>query len=117
MATPRETRPPKDGEGGNMGRKNGGDENPGAITGGAPISGKKPDGSVEKPSRETARANAMKAPTDNGDREAIPSAKLDKVYTADSKARWGDDQPTFADLQKERGKIQASIDKKAAKED
>lgn len=111
MATPRETRAPKDGEGGDTGRKNGGDENPGAITGAAPLSGKRPDGSVRERDRMAPRMNAMQAPKDNGDREAIPAAKLDKVYTADSKDRWDGDQPSLQDQLKEHQKIEASIAK------
>lgn len=31
-------------------------------------------------------------------REIVSPAKVDKIYTADSKDRWGADQPTFQDL-------------------
>lgn len=112
----RETREAKAGEGGDLGRKNGGDDNPGAITGSAPLSGKNPDGSVSAPrNRETIRANAMAAPEDNGDREAIPANKLDKVYTAASKDRWDSDQPSFEDQLKEHRKTNERIAKQEAK--
>lgn len=113
MAT-RETREAKAGEGGDLGRKNGGD-NPGAITGAAPLSGKKPDGSVVTRNRETIRTNALKAPEDNGDREAIPANKLDKVYTQESKDRWDADQPTFQEQLAEHRKHNERIAKEEAK--
>lgn len=118
MANERETRAPKDGEGGNAVKNNGGDDRApkGAITGAAPLSGKKPDGSVDKAHREVIRANAMRAPEDNGDRESVPAAKLDKVYTADSKDTWNSDQPDFGKLSAERTKINDNIAKKAAKD-
>lgn len=119
MSSTRETRPARDGEGGNAVKGNGGDENPGAITGSAPLSGKRPDGSVREPLREplreTIRANSLRAPEDNGDREAIPAAKLDKVYTADSKERWGADQPSHADQLAASAKADAQIAKDEAK--
>lgn len=111
----RETREAKSGEGGDLGRKNGGDENPGAITGAAPMSGKKPDGSVVQRNRETIRANTLKAPEDNGDREAIPANKLDKVYTAASKDRWDADQPSFEDQLAAHRKNNERIAKEEAK--
>jgi hypothetical protein len=115
MAT-RDTREAKAGEGGNLGRGNGGKEdNDGAITGAAPLSGKKPDGSVAKP-RETIRANSLKAPDDNGDREAIPANNLDKVYTAESKDRWDADQPSFEDQLKAHRATNERIAKQEAKD-
>lgn len=76
-ATPEET--------GENGRGNGNDENTGAITGTGPISGKGPE-----------------TPGNIGDREVVPAASLDKVYTADSKDTWGFGQPSIGEQLKQK---------------
>lgn len=89
MATKkRVTRAPSSDEVGENGRGNGGEgENNGAITGASPISKRTPGGGESE---------------DIGNREAIPAAALDKVYTAESKEKWGDDQPSLADQLKHK---------------
>lgn len=56
--------------------------------------------------------NAMERPTDNGSRESVSPGTVDKIYTADSKERWGGGQPSFADLLAESKKTDADIRKK-----
>ena len=84
MARSRSTRPAKEGDAVSTGRANGGEENPGAITGDGPISGEGPGES------------------DTGNREAVPAAQLDRVFTAASKDTWDADQPTLSDALADR---------------
>jgi hypothetical protein len=55
---------------------------------------------------------AMERPTDTGDRECIqPANQNDKLWTADSKARWDDDQPSQQDLLKQSQKVEEDMAK------
>lgn len=72
------------------GRTNGGnDDNPGLITG-------RP-GLDRIGAQSAARQAATLRPDNEGDRETVSPADLDRVFTADSKERWGDDQPSLSD--------------------
>jgi hypothetical protein len=59
---------------------------------------------------------AMERPTDTGDRECVqPANQNDKLWTADSKARWDEDQPTLTEQLESQTKIAKDIEKDAEK--
>lgn len=95
----RETRAARTGEGGpdRASRGNGSDGTRDVMTGGS---------NSADPATEGKR--------DMGAREAIPAAKLDKVWTTESKARWEDDQPSLEDQLKSKRTIDEATAKREA---
>ncbi len=120
MAKKRASRPPVDGEGGLNGGNGGvdpgaqGQGHVGAITSAA--AGEHPLGKqmgtrpVRTGGRLADQDPATSGERDNGERETISRAVVDKVWTADSKERWGDGQPSPQDLLKEKRKIDAAVE-------
>lgn len=55
------------------------------------------------------------APQDTGDRATVRKADQDKVWTEESKERWGADQPSMQDQLTAQRKTEEKIAKDAAK--
>lgn len=72
-------------------------------------------GGVDAKAGLRAGVSDRSAPADTGDRETASPAEKDKIWTQESKERWGADQPSLQDQLAAQRKTEEKIRKDAEK--